>query len=238
MPALNEQEGIRHTLIDLKTWLHNPRILVVDGKSRDQTVHVAKNLGANVISQSGIGKGDAIDYALKHLNSDYRYVILTDADYTYPAKYIPQMIKILNEHPDVGMVSGNRFNSHLHKEAMHDTNYLGNRLLAIAQSIINGVTMRDPLTGLRAIRWELLKNWRPKSDGFDIEVEMNHHIKEQGYRIIETEIPYRRRMGEKILRLTHGFTIMKRIVSQNTQHSNPNKINTARATATASVPTL
>jgi dolichol-phosphate mannosyltransferase len=215
MPALNEEEGIGDTIIELKKYLHNPQILVIDGKSRDRTVHIAKNLGADVVFQSGIGKGDAIDFALRHSDSDYRYVVLTDADYTYPAAFVPQMVKILDEHPDVGMVSGNRFNSHLHKEAMHDTNYIGNQFLAFAQSMLNGVTMRDPLTGLRVIRWEILKDWRPKSDGFDIEVEMNRFVRKKGYRIVEIEIPYRRRLGDKKLRLSHGFTILKRIISEN-----------------------
>jgi len=214
MPALNEQEGIGNTIIELKKHLHNPRILVIDGKSRDRTVHIAKKLGANVVFQSGIGKGDAIDFALRHSDADYRYIVLTDADYTYPAEFVPQMAKILDENPDVGMVSGNRFNSHLHKEAMTDTNYIGNRLLAIAESILNGITMRDPLTGLRVIRWEILKDWRPKSDGFDIEVEMNRFVKKKGYRIMEIEIPYRHRMGDKKLRLRHGFTILRRIIAE------------------------
>ncbi len=214
MPALNEEEGIGNTIIELKKHLHKSQILVIDGKSNDRTVHIAKQLGANVVFQSGIGKGDAIDSALRHSNSEYRYIVFTDADYTYPAEFVPRMIKILDEHPDAGMVSGNRFNSHLHKEAMADTNYIGNRLLAIAQSILNGVTMRDPLTGLRVIRWEILKDWRPKSDGFDIEVEMNRFVRKKGYRIMEIEIPYRHRLGDKKLRLSHGFTILKRIIAE------------------------
>ncbi len=214
MPALNEEEGIGHTIIELKKWLRAPQILVVDGRSTDRTVHIARKLGANTVIQEGSGKGDAVDFGLSHAKSEYRFVVLTDADYTYPAEFIPRMIKIMEKSPNVGMVSGNRFNSHLHKEAMHDANYLGNQLLGIAQSVLNGVAMRDPLTGLRVIRWEILKDWKPKSKGFDIEVEMNNYIQKKGYRIKEVEIPYRARMGDKKLRLSHGFTILKRIISE------------------------
>jgi len=59
-----------------------------------------------------------------------------------------------------------------------------------------------------------MKEWRPKSDGFDIEVEMNRFVRKKGYRIVEVEIPYRRRLGDKKLRLSHGVTILKRIISQ------------------------
>ena len=37
------------------------------------------------------------------------YVIITDADFTYPAKYVPEMIQKLEKNPHIGMVCGNRF---------------------------------------------------------------------------------------------------------------------------------
>lgn len=193
-------------------YLTNYSLLVVDGHSQDKTVHAAKSMGADVLYQDGKGKGDAIYYALRNIASDYDYVVLIDADYTYPAEHISHMIKILEEDPTVGMVCGNRFNSHLHIGAMRDSFYFGNRLIAFTHNMFNGVTLRDPLTGLRVIRWSIMKNWKPKSAGFDIEVEMNHHVERQGYGIREIEISYRKRVGEKKLKLKHGFPIMKRIL--------------------------
>jgi dolichol-phosphate mannosyltransferase len=76
--------------------------------------------------------------------------------------------------------------------------------------------MRDPLTGLRVIRGEILRNWKPKSKGFDIEVELNHQVERKGYGIVEVDIPYRRRLGEKKLKLRHGATIVKRIMLEAT----------------------
>jgi len=174
--ALNEEEGIGPTIAELREYLERPRVLVVDGNSRDRTVEVAENLGAFVILQKGSGKGDAIAQALKHVDCDFDYVVLTDADYTYPAEYLPKMIRVLEENPDVGMVCGNRFNSHFHLESMNDRFYFGNRMLALIHNMMNGVNLRDPLTGLRAVRWEILKGWKPKSKGFDIEVELNHRV--------------------------------------------------------------
>ncbi len=212
--ALNEEEGIGLTISELQEHLNNPRILVVDGKSRDNTVHRAKILGADVVFQLGKGKGDAISYGLKYITSDVEYVVLCDADYTYPAEYIPQMIKILEENPKVGMVCGNRFNSHFHLEGMGDIFYLGNRLLATAHNALNGVALRDPLTGLRVIRSQILEGWNPISKGFDIEVELNHAVERRGFNIIEIPIAYRLRLGKKKLRLSDGIVILKRIISE------------------------
>jgi len=58
--ALNEEEGIGPTIIELKANLASPRVLVVDGRSTDRTVEIAKSMGAEVVFQDGLGKGDAI----------------------------------------------------------------------------------------------------------------------------------------------------------------------------------
>jgi dolichol-phosphate mannosyltransferase len=210
--ALNEEQGIGLTIAELKQYLNDPRILVVDGRSRDRTVEVAKDMDADVILQEGMGKGDAIAQAIRHVDADPDYVVFTDADYTYPAEYLPEMIRILEENPKVGMVCGNRFNHHLDAKAMHNAFHFGNRLLAFTHNMLNGVALRDPLTGLRVIRWDMLKGWTPKSKDFDIEVELNHHVERKGYEIAEIDIGYRPRLGEKKLGLRHGFTILKRIM--------------------------
>ena len=210
--ALNEEQGIGPTIEELRQYLGNVPVLVVDGKSVDRTVEIAKDLNSKVIFQQGKGKGDAIACAIREVNDDFDNVVLTDADYTYPAGFLPSMIKILDEKPNVGMVCGNRFNSHFNLQGMRNTFYTGNRILAFTHTLLNGVALRDPLTGLRALRWDILKGWKPKSKGFDIEVELNHRVERQGFEIEEVEIPYRPRLGEKKLKLRHGLTIAGRIV--------------------------
>ena len=210
--ALDEEAGIGPTLTEMRQYLTNSDVLVVDGNSQDGTVQVAKELGAEVMFQEGQGKGDAIRCALAHVKGNYDYVVLTDADYTYPAEFVPGMIKILENDPYVGMVCGNRFNSHFHVKGIGNVFYMGNRILAFAHNFFNNVALNDPLTGLRVIRWSVLKGWEPKSPGFDIEVELNDYVERQGYGIEEVEIFYRDRVGEKKLKLKHGITILKRIV--------------------------
>ncbi len=213
--ALNEERGIGPSLAELRLVLDDPRYLVVDGNSVDKTVQVAKDMGAEVLFQDGVGKGQAIAQAIKHINSDaIKYVIFTDADYTYPVKCVPEMIRILEENPEVGMVCGNRFNHSFTLGSMKSLFFVGNRFLAWTQRLLNGVHLKDPLTGLRVIRWEILKNWEPKSKGFDIEAEINHRVENKGYRTVEIPIQYRNRVGEKKLKLRHGVTIFKRIVAE------------------------
>jgi dolichol-phosphate mannosyltransferase len=144
------------------------------------------------------------------------YVVVTDADFTYPAEHIPEMIQILENHPNVGMVCGNRFNDYAEESALHNLFYFGNKLLAFSHSLLNGVNLQDPLTGLRAIRAEILKEWQVKSKGFDIEVELNSEVERRGFGIVEVPIRYRKRLGEKKLKVSDGVTILKRILLEST----------------------
>ena len=108
--ALNEEEGIGATISELAENINLHRILVIDGHSVDRTVEVAKDHGADIVFQDGKGKGDALAKAVENMGRNVEYVIVTDADFTYPASYVGEMIDILEEFPEVGMVCGNRFN--------------------------------------------------------------------------------------------------------------------------------
>lgn len=209
--ALNEAPGIGLTLAEMKETLDNIPVLVVDGKSSDRTVEIAKSFGAEVVCQDDVGKGDALAKAFEYIDLNVDYIILTDADYTYPAKYVPVMINILEENSLVGMVCGNRFTSNVDKAAFKPIFHTGNKLLALAYNMLNGVPLQDPLTGLRVIRAEILEGWLPKSKSFDIEVELNHLVERRGFTIVEIPICYRARLGEKKLRISDSIAILKRI---------------------------
>lgn len=83
----------------------------------------------------------------------------------------------------------------------------------MAIDAFNGMGLRDPLTGLRIVRWSILRNCVPKSLGFDIEVELSHLVERRGYSIKEIDIGYRPRLGEKNLKFKQGVTMLKRILS-------------------------
>jgi cellulose synthase/poly-beta-1,6-N-acetylglucosamine synthase-like glycosyltransferase len=46
--ALNEEPGIGRTIVEMQDCLGFPKFIVVDGNSRDRTVEIAKNLGAEI----------------------------------------------------------------------------------------------------------------------------------------------------------------------------------------------
>jgi glycosyltransferase involved in cell wall biosynthesis len=210
--ALNEEQGVGATISELSENINAKRILLIDGHSYDRTVDVAKDAGAEIFFQDGKGKGDALAKAVQCMDADVKYVVITDADFTYPAENVPEMIEILEKMPQVGMVCGNRFSEQTRGSAFQGRFTFGNKLLAFAHSFFNGVDLQDPLTGLRVIRADILRKWVIKSKGFDIEVELNHQVAKQGFDTIEVPIGYRDRLGEKKLKMKHGATILKRIL--------------------------
>jgi hypothetical protein len=114
------------------------------------------------------------------------------------------------------MVCGNRLNGQIDPKALHKIFHIGNRLIAFTYNFLNGIPLEDPLTGLRVIRADILRNWQIKSKGFDIEVELNHHVERRGYGIVEVPIQYRERLGEKKLGLKNGVEIFIRIMLETT----------------------
>jgi dolichol-phosphate mannosyltransferase len=112
------------------------------------------------------------------------------------------------------MVCGNRFNTEYPLQGMKGIFQIGNKLIAIVHTLLTSLNLKDPLTGLRVIRADLLINWKPRSKDFDIEVELNNYVLNQGFDIVEVPIFYRPRIGEKKLKVKHGLTIFRRIIDE------------------------
>lgn len=219
IPAYDEPEGLRMVLEEILETI-DPFILVVNRPPGHIQGKIAEGFGAVVFDQQSKGKGMALREALEYIEKNHcspEYLALIDADYTYPANYINEMMETLKENPKVGMVTGNRFPSWINSmkdvfKALPNPYYLGNRILSLFHRLLNNVNMSDPLTGLRIIRYPLINGWRPKSRSFDIECELNDFIlNKEGYEVVEIPIEYRRRVGKKKLGLRHGFIILLRI---------------------------
>ena len=85
IPTLNEEVGMRQVMPKVKKeWVD--QILVVDGKSKDRTVAIAKEMGYDVVIQETPGIRGAYMDALPHIKGD---VILT---FSPDGNSIPELI--------------------------------------------------------------------------------------------------------------------------------------------------
>jgi len=159
MPALNEQDGIGEVIKSLPKEIEGVdevKVLVVDDGSTDNTVKIAKQSGADVVSHlvnKGVGRAfeSAVGYALAK-NADI--LVSIDADRQFNSEQIPHIIKpILESKAD--MVTGNRFRNGI-PENMPKSKYWGNEQMSKLISLISGQKFRDVSCGFRAYNREAL----------------------------------------------------------------------------------
>jgi len=225
IPTLNEARGIGPIIREINDVLESPEIWVIDANSVDGTQQIASDLGARVVKQVGRGKGRALKQILPFVSATSRHVVVIDGDFTYPAVYIPSMTRILKENGDVGMVTGKRGYRTGWKPKFKErpiyflTRNFEHNLLLLIHRLFNKIKMEDPLTGFRVLRYECLKDFRPKAKGFDVEVELNNYVRKRGWRIVEVPIKSRSRIETGASRDVgsfrygrHGQAILLRII--------------------------
>lgn len=159
IPAYNEEKSIGFVIRDIKEVMdktnHKYTILLTDDGSKDNTVNIAKESGAKVISHPrNLGLAETFKTEMKEalkLNPDI--IVHTDADGQYLAEDIPRLIKEVENGND--LVLGNRFKGGI--EYMPWMKRIGNKAFSRAISKIVNFKIGDCQTGFRAFTSEVAK---------------------------------------------------------------------------------
>ncbi len=207
LPAYNEAAALPHVLTDLHDELGDGfEILVVDDGSTDDTARVAERMPCRLVRhRSNRGKGVAIRTGIAEASGEY--VVIMDADATYPAAAIEQLVGLLADHD---LVRGNRESSGENMPLVNRVgNWFFNRLFAIAHGLERG----DHLSGLYGLRRDAFRKLELESRGFDIETEIGIKARARGLRVAEFPISYMPRVGEKKLSpWRDGMRILGRVL--------------------------
>ena len=189
IPTLNEGLTIGAIVQEFKGLGYN-HILVIDGKSTDNTVKVARDSGANVRTQSGQGKGNAIIEAFEIIEQPY--ILMLDGDGTYTPKDAEKMLTPLFLGFD--HVIGDRLiNSE--EGAFSRLNLFGNHMLNLLFKIAHSRDLHDILSGYRGFTRLAIHQMNLKEKGFEIETEISVESVRNGQRIMVVPIKYSRRPG-------------------------------------------
>jgi len=194
LPTLNEEETIGRVIDEIPRDIledkgYLVKVLVVDGNSTDLTRQIARERGAEVIIEPRKGKGRAMRTAFEQIKADF--VFMLDADYTYPAAYIPDMLDMLQQGYDV--VIGSRLKGERQKGSMSRLNVIGNHLLTLMADVLYLRRISDLCTGCWGFRGEVIHRLHLTADGFNFEAELFTQIVKNGCSIGEIPILYRRR---------------------------------------------
>ncbi len=207
IPCLNEAAAIGQVVAEARAALRDAavdgEVLVVDNGSEDDSAGLATEAGATVVTEPRRGYGSA--YLAGLANARGRYVVMLDADGTYPLDDLATFVAKLRDGAD--LVIGSRFKGTIEPGAMPWPNrYIGNPILTGMLNSLFGSGVSDAHCGLRAIRSEVVPTLKLSATGMEFASEMvikagKHHL-----RIEEVPVDYRVRLGEsKLSRLSDGW---------------------------------
>ena len=199
-PCLNEQGAIGDCVRDARQALVQAKlrgeVLVVDNGSTDRSAEIALEAGARVLTESRRGYGSA--YLRGFREARGTYLVLLDADGTYPVEMAGDFVETLRRGAD--FVCGNRFAGLMEAGAMPWVNrYVGNPVLSTMTRLLFRLPVRDVHCGMRALRRSVVDQLHLATTGMEFATEMIVKAIDSGLRIHEIGIPYRPRVGDSKL---------------------------------------
>jgi len=169
---------------------------VVDNASTDRSADVAAEHGATVVREERPGYGSAYLAGLAVAQGDF--IVMGDADETYPMQDLAPFVERLAEGDD--LVMGSRFEGTIHGEAMPWLNrHIGNPILTGLLNVLFGVKISDAHCGMRAVRKDALPTLDLHSTGMEFASEMVFKAFRRKLRVSEIPIDYYPRVGESKL---------------------------------------
>jgi glycosyltransferase involved in cell wall biosynthesis len=192
IPTYNEAKNLPHVFALMPEDVHE--VIVVDGRSVDDTVPTARALRPDVkiVMQNRIGKGNAMACGFAAATGDI--VVMLDADGSADPREIPRFVAALVDGAD--FAKGTRFANGGGSSDITRMRAWGNRQLNRAANVLFGTRYTDLCYGYNAF-WrhclphlELEAGGRPREerlwgDGFEIETLINTRVAKAKLRIVE-----------------------------------------------------
>lgn len=191
LPAQNEEKSLPLVLGDLP---HVGRVIVVDNDSSDRTAEVARQAGAEVVTERRRGYGAACLAGIAALASaPPEVVVFLDADYSDQPEELPTLVDPILA-GDYDFVLGSRLMGNRERGAMPPQSVWGNRLACFLMWLRFRVRYTD-LGPFRAIGYQQLQSLGMVDENFGWTIEMQIKATQAGLRIKEVPVSYRRRIG-------------------------------------------
>ena len=193
LPAYNAAKTLKATYQEIDFTIVD-EVILVDDLSRDDTLHVARELGIQHIVEHHVNRGyggnqkSCYSKALE-LNADI--VIMLHPDYQYTPLLIPSMAHLLASGLYEVVLGSRILGKGALKGGMPIYKYVANRFLTLFQNIMMNAKLSEYHTGYRAFTRQVLErvNFEANSDNFVFDNQMLAQIWFQGYEIAEITCP-------------------------------------------------
>lgn len=193
IPALNEEATLGMVLQAIPRE-HVQRIIVIDNGSTDATAQIAREYGAEVVTESRRGYGYAC-YAGAMAASDCDVLVFLDGDGADDPREIPLLLKPIQEE-SADLVIGSRERGQHEVGALLPHARFGNWLTARLMRSLYGLQVSD-LGPFRAIRQPVFMALDMREMTYGWTTEMMVKAAKQKFRVVEIPISYHRRAGGK-----------------------------------------
>lgn len=196
MPAYNAARTLRQTYDEVREQHIVDHIIVVDDRSHDETVAIARTLEGVQVQvhdqNRGYGGNQKTCYRLA-LEAGADIVVMIHPDYQYTPKLLPALVSLIANgvHP---CVLGSRIlGGYALKGGMPLWKYVANRLLTFAENLLLGAKLSEYHTGYRAFSRQILErlDLEANSDDFVFDNQMLAQILWHGFTIGEVSCPTR-----------------------------------------------
>ncbi len=197
MPAFNAARTLRLTYEALPQG-RAFRVILVDDRSSDETVEVARSLGLEIFVHDknyGYGANQKTCY-IEALAAGADVVVMVHPDYQYDPGLLPEMIEpILRREAD--LVLGSRLMGRGGREALAGGmpwwKWIANRFLTDVENTAFGLSLSEYHTGYRAYTRGCLEtcNFQMNSDGFIFDQELIAQAVAAKLRMREIRVPVR-----------------------------------------------
>ncbi|WP_457973507.1 glycosyltransferase family 2 protein [Arthrobacter sp. D1-17] len=181
IPTLNEAMNLPWVLRRMPSYVDE--VVIIDGRSLDSTVDVARALRMDVVvvSEPNPGKGFAVRAGLAAATGDI--IVMLDADGSMDPQEIGWFVTPLQHEFD--FVKGSRYVTGGGSEDITLLRSAGNRALTRLANIVLHSNYSDLCYGYIAMRRECLQILELQSEGFEIETELIVRASRAGLRIAE-----------------------------------------------------
>ena len=197
LPTRNEEEALGPTVDSIpRDWCDELEIMIVDGNSTDKTREIALEKGIRVHLEPRKGYGRAYRTGFVVAKGDI--IVTMDADCTYPAEVVPDLVKRLLDE-DLDFITCDRLTL-AEEGSMSGLHGFGNWMLSFNARLAFGYGIKDSQSGMWVFRKSIFENekMRPTNDGMPLSEEMKILARRVlgKKKAIEISVPYRPRVGE------------------------------------------